>query len=96
MCASSSVRACPPGEGGDDMLSYCVAGVGEAIEAVGAIFKPLPTDSPDFNPIEPVFAKLNALLRRASERTVEALWNRLAKGLDQFTGRMRKLSARGR
>ena len=29
--------------------------------------------APDLNPIEQVFAKLGVLLRRAAERTVEAL-----------------------
>jgi transposase len=46
---------------------------------------PLPPYSPDFNPIEQVFAKLKALLRKAAERTVEALWDTLAKLLDQFS-----------
>src|SRR5262249_5747575 len=39
---------------------------------------------PDFNPIEQLFAKLKALLRRAAERSVAGLWNRIARLLDQF------------
>jgi transposase len=69
----------------DNLSSHQVAGVREAIEAVGATLKPLPTDSRDFNPIEQVFAKLKAGLRKAGERTVEALWDTLAKVMDQFT-----------
>lgn len=69
----------------DNLSSHQVAGVREAIEAVGATLKPLPPYSPDFNPIEQVFAKLKALLRKASERTVEALWSSLANVLEQFT-----------
>jgi transposase len=69
----------------DNLSSHQVAGVREAIEAVGAILKPLPPYSPDFNPIEQVFAKLKASLRKAGERTVEALWNTLASVLEQFT-----------
>jgi transposase len=69
----------------DNLSSHQVADVHEAIEAVGAILKLLPPYSPDFNPIEQVFAKLKALLRKAGERTVEALWDSLAKVLDQFS-----------
>lgn len=69
----------------DNLSSHQVAGVREAIEAVGATLKPLPPYSPDFNPIEQVFAKLKSLLRKAGERTVEALWQTLAKVLNQFT-----------
>ena len=45
----------------------------------------LPPYSPDFNPIEQLFAKLKALLRKAAERSVEGLWNRIACLLDAFT-----------
>jgi transposase len=45
----------------------------------------LPPYSPDFNPIEQLFAKLKALLRKAAERSVDALWNRIANLLDAFT-----------
>lgn len=41
----------------DNLSSHHVGGVREAIEARGAILKPLPPYSPDFNPIEQVFAK---------------------------------------
>jgi transposase len=60
-------------------------GVREAIEAVGAKLLYLPPYSPDFNPIEQVFSKLKALLRKYGERTVDALWTRLGKLLDSFT-----------
>ena len=45
----------------------------------------LPPYSPDFNPIEQLFAKLKALLRKAAERSVTGLWNRIAELLDAFT-----------
>jgi hypothetical protein len=44
----------------------------------------LPPYSPDFNPIEQLFAKLKALLRKAAERSVESLWHRIACLLDTF------------
>ncbi len=69
----------------DNLSSHLVAGVREAIEARGAALKPLPPYSPDFNPIEQVFSKLKALLRKGAERTVEALWDAAAKILQQFT-----------
>jgi hypothetical protein len=49
-----------------------------------AISEYLPPYSPDFNPIEQLFAKLKALLRKAAERSVEGLWNRIACLLDAF------------
>jgi transposase len=69
----------------DNLSSHQVAGVREAIEARGAVLKPLPPYSPDFNPIEQVFSKLKALLRKAGERTVETLWKTVARILDQFS-----------
>lgn len=54
------------------------------IEAVGATLMYLPPYSPDFNPIEQVFAKLKALLRKAEERTVSELWDRIGSLLDRF------------
>jgi hypothetical protein len=57
----------------------------EAIEAAGATLLYLPPYSPDFNPIEQLFAKLKALLRKAGERSVEGLWNRIADLLKAFT-----------
>jgi transposase len=41
--------------------------------------------SPDLNPIEPVFAKLKTLLRKAAERSVEATWRRIGTLLDAFS-----------
>lgn len=58
----------------DNLSSHKVAGVREAIEAVGAKLVYLPPYSPDLNPIEQLFAKLKALLRKAAARTKDALW----------------------
>ncbi len=41
--------------------------------------------SPDLNPIEKLFAKLKALLRRAGPRTVDALWRQIGTVLDAFS-----------
>ena len=69
----------------DNLSAHKVPGVGQAIEAAGARLLYLPPYSPDFNPIEQLFAKLKALLRKAGERSVDALWSRIASLLDAFT-----------
>ena len=69
----------------DNLKPHKAAGVREAIEAAGAKLLYLPPYSPDFNPIELLFAKLKALLRKAAERSIEALWTRIGKLLDQIT-----------
>jgi transposase len=68
----------------DNLSSHKVAGVRDAIEAAGATVRYLPPYSPDLNPIELLFAKLKALLRKAAERDIEALWNRIGQLLDAF------------
>lgn len=55
-----------------------------AIEAAGAELRFLPPYSPDMNPIEQVFAKLKALLRRTAPRDREALWQGVGRLLDRF------------
>lgn len=70
----------------DNLSSHKVAGVREAIEATGAELRYLPPYSPDLNPIEKLFAKFKALLRKAAERTTESLWNTIGKLLDSFSG----------
>ena len=57
----------------DNLAAYKVAGVTQAIRAVGASVMYLPPYSPDLNPIEQVFAKLKTLLRKAEARTRDAL-----------------------
>ncbi len=57
----------------------------EAIRAKGAHLLFLPPYSPDLNPIEQVIAKLKHLMRKAAERTVEAIWRRIGKLLDKFS-----------
>ncbi|PAT40421.1 hypothetical protein CK623_06060 [Vandammella animalimorsus] len=69
----------------DNLSSHKVAGVREAIEGVGASIRYLPPYSPDLNPIEKLFAKFKALLRRAGERTVDALWRRMGQLVDLFS-----------
>jgi transposase len=59
--------------------------VREILEAAGASLLYLPPYSPDFNPIEQAFAKVKAHLRKAAERSIPALWDRIGAILDTFS-----------
>jgi len=69
----------------DYLGSHKGAGVRAAIQAAGASLRYLPPYSPDFNPIENAFAKLKAMLRKAAERTLDALWSTLGRITETFT-----------
>ena len=58
--------------------------VRELIEAAGAELRYLPPYSPDLNPIEQGFSKLKAHLRKAQERSIDTLWQRIGILLDFF------------
>jgi transposase len=62
----------------DNLAAHKVDGVRQAIAAAGASILYLPPYSPDLNPIEQLFAKLKALLRKAAARTRHALWSTIA------------------
>lgn len=55
------------------------------IEAAGATLVYLPPYSPDLNPIEMAFAKLKSHLRKAAERSMPALWDRIGSILELFS-----------
>ena len=55
----------------DNVSVHKVDGIEEAIEARGAIPFYLPAYSPDLNPIEQLFAKLKALLRKIAAYTLK-------------------------
>ena len=57
----------------DNLGSHKGLAVRRAIRAADAKLLFLPPYSPDLNPIEQVFAKLKTLLRKAGERTTEAV-----------------------
>jgi transposase len=69
----------------DNLPAHKITGIRQEIEAAGARLLYLPPYSPDLNPIEQVFAKLKALLRKAAARIVDALWAAIATALDTFT-----------
>lgn len=69
----------------DNLAAHKVAGVRQAIEAVGARLVYQPPYGPDLNPIELAFAKFKTLLRSVAARAVDQLENAIASCLDQFT-----------
>jgi transposase len=69
----------------DNLPAHKPATVRQAIERVGAELRFLPAYSPDFNPIEMAFAKLKAFLKKHAPRTVNELWDTIARGIDTFT-----------
>ena len=63
----------------DNLAAHKIDGVRQAIAAAGASVLYLPPYSPDLNPIEQLFAKLKALLRKAAARTKEELWSTIGR-----------------
>ena len=66
------------------MRAAGLATAGWTVAFAGAELLFLPPYSPDLNPIEMTFAKLKALLRKAAERSVEALWAAIGRVLETF------------
>jgi transposase len=66
----------------DNLAAHRVNGVRRAIAAAGASILYLPPYSPDLNPIEQLFAKLKALLRKAAARTRDELWQAIGRLLE--------------
>ncbi len=69
----------------DNLSSHKRARTQRLIEGAGAQLLFLPPYSPDFNPIEMIFAKAKQLLRSLACRTREALWSAMQSVLDQIT-----------
>ena len=63
----------------DNLACHKVAGVAPPLRLGGVIY--LPPYSPDFNPIEQVFAQLKARLRAGAPRTVTRLWTAVGSAL---------------
>lgn len=81
---------CPKLEAGhvvimDNLRAHKVEGVREKIEGRGARLVYLPPYSPDFNPIEQIWAKVKQWLRSAKTRTVEALEQAVGDALNAIT-----------
>ncbi|MFB3924128.1 MAG: transposase [Terriglobia bacterium] len=57
----------------DNLATHKIQEVREVIEAVGARLLYMPPYSPDFNPIEPNWSKVEQILRSHAPRTDEQL-----------------------
>lgn len=68
----------------DNLSSHKRAAIRDKFVAASAMLRFLPSYSPDFSPIEKAFARLKAMLRKAGERTVSGLWDRIGKLVDIF------------
>ena len=68
----------------DNLPAHKVDGVQRMIAAAGAELRYLPPYSPDLNPIEMAFSKLKAHLRKAAERSVSALWDRIGTLIEDY------------
>jgi len=68
----------------DNLAVHKQPEVQAAIEGAGATLRFLPPYSPDFNPIEQVFAKLKAFMRKCKPRTFDDVYTRLRQALVLF------------
>jgi len=57
----------------------------QAIEAVGARVEPLPVYSPDLTPIEEMFSKTKAYLRKVAARTTDTVITAMGEALERVT-----------
>jgi len=69
----------------DNLSSHKVVEVKEIIESSGATLLYLPPYSPDLNPIEPMWSKIKAYLRKIKARTVDILFESIAEALRLIT-----------
>ena len=65
----------------DNLAVHKMAAIVKAIEATGAEVRFLPPYSPDLNPIEKMWSKIKASLRKVKARTKEALWQAIGAAL---------------
>ena len=71
----------------DNLAAHKAPEVRDLLDRSGFAYRYLPSYSPDMNPIEPVWAKVESELRRVGARTAEALHRALGPALDSITAR---------
>jgi len=69
----------------DNLPAHKVAGIRACLEDAGMGLLYLPSYSPDFNPIEQLFAKIKKLLRRMAPRSFDAICDALKIILETVT-----------
>ena len=70
----------------DNLASHKIAGVREAIEAAGCDLWYLPPYSPDYNPIEKLWSKVKAWLRRIGAATFQTVSRTVGDALHAVAG----------
>lgn len=71
----------------DNLRSHKGDGIAELVASAGASLIYLPPYSPDLNPIEQMWSKIKAYLRKVKARTVEALLEAIPKAFDTVSQR---------
>jgi transposase len=69
----------------DNLAPHKAAAVEQAVRAAGAEVQYLPAYSPDLNPIEKLWSKVKAWLRKRGARTTGALYEAIAEALRRVT-----------
>jgi transposase len=69
----------------DNLAAHKMSAIVAAIEQTGAKVRFLPPYSPDFNPIEKMWSKIKAYLRKVKARTKETLWQAIGDALRTVT-----------
>lgn len=69
----------------DNLAAHKMSVIVAAIEQTGAEVRFLPPYSPDFNPIEKMWSKIKAYLRKVKARTKETLWQAIGDALRTVT-----------
>ena len=69
----------------DNLSSHKVSGIMEMIQTAGAQVKFLPPYSPDFNPIELMWSKMKAFLRKLKIRSRDLLDEAIVSALDSVS-----------
>ena len=69
----------------DNLRAHKTPQVQAVLDGSGFAYRYLPAYSPDFNPIEPGWAKVKSTLRRIAARTTEALEQALGPALDSIS-----------
>jgi transposase len=69
----------------DRLQAHRGRAVARALRKAGVGVWFLPPYSPDYNPIEKIWAKIKAILRKAEARTTETLWDAIGQALAQVT-----------
>ena len=69
----------------DNLASHKSATIQQILTDIGVGVKLLPPYSPDFNPIENVFSKMKAHLKKIMQAATEPLWKLVGKALATIT-----------